>query len=223
MDLAWDETVRGELIRAVIATDPKFVPTAITYLPFHLAGWRNEALRATIAAEVPNATMVPLGWAMTVPALRMFGIAPTPAMEAEARRISVLAQRTPPERLPQDAVYLFAHECVYATEWGRHAARFDEPTAAYVAAALPALVALHREDADVVAELILAVHAVSAGCVADEVWDILEGAQEPAGNVRPPDKLVTIFERLVHPVLERTYHTTLVAIMAWSSCRHLEP
>ena len=220
LDFAWAETARGEIIRAVLAADPRFVPTAITYLPFHLSGRRNEALRQTIAAQVRAATMMPLGWAMTVPALRMLGLEATPAMEAAARKISVLAQRTDPARLPQDAAYLLAHECVYASAWGRRATDFAPATARYVEEALPALLARHLADADVVAELILAVHATSPVCVEAAAWQAIERAQDPSGKVNPTRELVTMFERLSHPVLERAYHTTLVAIMAWASCSH---
>jgi hypothetical protein len=223
LDFAWGQTAEGELVRAVIATDPRFVPIAITYLPFHLSGRRNDALCATVRAQVGQMKMVPLGWAMTVPALRMLGIEPTAAMEEQGRLISVLADRTPPARLPQDAVYLLTHECAYATSWGRHDPGWDPDTRAYAAAALRDLLGLHRDDADVTAELVLAVHAVVPDCVPADAWRTLERAQQAAGNVAPPEQLVTIFERHSHPVLTRTYHTTLVAIMAWASCAHPSP
>jgi hypothetical protein len=221
MDLAWERLDGGETIRQLVAADPQFVPVAITYLPFALAGRVNERLRATVAAQLPRTVMDPLGWTMTVPALAILGVPATPIMEERARPMSVLANRTRPELLPQDAVYLFAHECLYETRWGQRPPGWGATAAEYVLAALPALLERWRAagDPDVLAELVAALHAVRPGCVPQAAWDLIGRAQQPAGNMAP-NRLVTIFPRLPHPVLTRTYHTTLVAIMAWAGCPH---
>lgn len=223
MEFAWAEIQGGELLRLLIASDVRLVPVGISFLPFHLSGHRSDALNATMAAQVRSAQMDPLGWTLTVPALTILGIAVDPAIEVQARPLSVLANQTIAALLPQDAVYLLAHECLYATSWGRHAPRYDETTAAYVSTTLPALIAgcCEVSDPDVLAELLLALHTVSPSCVESHVWKLLQDAQENAGNVVSREPLNTLFPRLVHPVLQRTYHTTLVAIMAWSACRHV--
>lgn len=212
----------GERIRELIAASPMYAPAAVTFLPFELAGRGNPALIATLAAQVTRAELPPLAWTMLVPTLELYGIAPTAAMRAAAARTSVLANRTPAARLPEDAVYVLAHECMYATRWGRTRPAWDDATSAYAARALPELIdrAIAARDADLLAELVLATHAALDICVAPAAWDMLAAAQAPAGNVEPPATLITMFPRLPHPTLGRTYHTTLVAIMAWSACRH---
>jgi Domain of unknown function (DUF6895) len=218
MDHAWRQIDGGEVIRELIAADARFVPAVITFLPFHLSGRTSARLTATLAAQLAVAPLDPLGCTMTVPAAQILGARPPPALVAGARPLSVLASRTAPAVLPQDAVYVLVHECLYETRWGRRAPGWDDATAAYVAAALPALIERFTADldADLLAELALAVHAVSADRVPDPAWAALAGAQVAGGNVEPA-RLVTIFPRLPHPVLTRTYHTTLVAIMAWAS------
>ena len=222
MEFAWAEIKGGELLRALIKSDARLVPIGIAFLPFHLSGHHSDALNATMEAQVRATQMDPLGWTLTVPALEILGIAADPVMQVQARPLSVLANRTAAALLPQDAVYLLAHECLYASSWGRHAPRYPEETADYVAATLPALISNCCDvgDADVLAELVLALHSSSLPCVDLEVWKILQDAQEADGNVVSREQLNTLFPRLVHPVLQRTYHTTLVAIMAWSACRH---
>jgi len=224
LELAAHRLAGGERIRELIAASPMYAPAAVAYLALELAGRRNPALTATLAAAVTRAQLPPLAWTMLVPTLELLGIAPSAAMHRDARRMSVLASRTPADAMPADAAYVLAHECLYATRWGRDQPRWDDETAGYVAVALPALIerATSARDVDLLAELIAAGHAALGTCVAPQAWQTLAAAQTPAGNLEPAP-LVTMFPRLAHPALGRTYHTTLVAIMAAAGCRHAPP
>ncbi len=215
LDFAHGELAAGEHIRALIAASPMYAPAAVTFLPFELSGRGNPRLTATLADQVRRAQLPPLAWTMLVPTLELYGIPPTATMRAAARRTSVLANETDAAVMPFDAAYVLAHECMYATRWGREPPRWSERVDDYARRVLPALAmrAAAAADADLLAELALAHHAVTGDAL--EIWEVLEAAQLPAGNVAPPPQLVTMFPRLPHPQLTRTYHTTLVAIMAW--------
>jgi len=222
MELAVRQLAGGERIRELIAAAPIYAPAAVMFLPLHLSGRPCPALYATLAAQIRGAELPPLAWTMLVPSLELYDIEPTAVMRAQARRMSVLAAGTAAALLPQDAAYVLVHECMYATRWGRCPPRWDRDTSAYVAQTLPELIERRTadRDADLVAELILAAHAALGACAAPRAWDALLAAQTPAGNVEPLARLVTMFPRLPHPVLTRTYHTTLVSIMAWTACGH---
>ena len=213
LDLAWREVGRGELIAQAIAKDPRLLPVALTFVPFHLAGLRSARAVDTIASQLPAATLAPLEWTFVLPALAILGI-PAPARPTQ----SVLARRAPAAELSVDETYTLAHECFYVAHWGHVAPAFDDATAAYVAAALPALVDRFRaeRDADVLAELVLASQTCRVA-VAAEASQAIAAAQAPEGNIVPPPRLVTTHRRFVHPTMSRTYHTTLAAIMAWAS------
>lgn len=222
MEFAWNEIQQGELLRALIASDARLLPIAVAFLPFHLSGHPSEPLLTVIRNQLRTAQLDPLGWTLTVPALKMLGIATSPREQEEAQVLSVLANQTKAKLLPQDAVYLLSHECLYATSWGRHPPRYDLGTAAYVEATLPALASYSyaQGDVDVLAELALAMHSCGLPCLPAPVFAALQNAQSAAGNVVSQVQLHTLFPRLTHPVLQRTYHTTLVALMAWSACQH---
>lgn len=217
LDRAWDQTERGAAIRRVLAADPRFLPVALTVIPFHLAGLRDAATLDVIRAQLPRTTMSALEWTFVVPALDILGIAAPAAGAQRAREHGILARRPPADTLPQDAAYILAHECFYATSWGHTEARLDAELARYVATALASLVerAIAARDADLLAELILATRTHRLA-VDPRALDVVEEAQGPDGNVIPPPRLDTRHRRFVHPTMPRTYHTTLAAIMAWA-------
>jgi hypothetical protein len=222
LETAWSELDGGEALAELIRRDPMFALTAVGFLPFALAGRRCAALEAALAEQTPRVEMAALGWALLVPSLEILGVAaPTGAVE-RARTASVLAGRPAPDRMATDAVYLFAHECLYASRWGRRPAPFDAELAAYVDAALAQLAGRYAAagDADVVAELILAGHSLGRVCAAPEIWSALDDTQTGDGNLVAPPLSDIRRARLPHPRLGRTYHTTIAAIMAWSMCRH---
>jgi hypothetical protein len=216
LDFAHGELAGGEHIRQLIAVNPMYAPAAVTFLPFELSGRGNPRLTATLAEQVRRADLPPLAWTMLVPTLELYGITPTTMMRVAARRTSILANETEAAVMPFDAAYVLAHECMYATRWGRAAPEWDDRTDTYARRVLPALAerATAAGDADLLAEVALAHHAITGDAL--DIWDALATAQTPAGNVEPPAQLVTMFPRLPHPRLTRTYHTTLVAIMAWA-------
>lgn len=215
---AWQQIRGGGLIRDMLATTPRNLPVVAAFVPFHLAGHVDPTVAPLVTKQLSGQIIAPLIWTIIGPALRILGI-PWQATGARVggKPISMLAWRVAPEIMPQDAVYLLAHECMYATSWGDAPSPLDVETAEYVAAALPVLAERHAHDADVVAELIIAMHALYLPCAAPAAWQVLERAQTRAGNVEGPPPH-SMFRRFPHPCLERTYHTTLAAIMAWSGC-----
>lgn len=225
MDHAWTQIEGGESLRRLIISQPRMLPAAICFLPFHLAGRGCDALSQAIICQLPRAVLPPLGWTLLVPALRILGIPSEPAAQEQARILSVLENRPPPEGLAQDAVYLLAHECLYASHWGRRAPDYDAITSDYVEQALRSLVrkSQARGDVDVLAELLLAGCAVGQPPLAESSWQSLAQAQSESGRVQSAHPLDTRFPRLPHPALERSYHTTLVAIMAWAAARPRDP
>lgn len=212
------ELAGGERVREIVARSPMYAPAAIAYLGAHLAGHDSPRLIAALAGAVRRVDLPPLAWTMLVPTLEIYGIEPSDEMVAAAARMSVLAHRTEPDKLPPDAVYVLAHECLYATRWARVPPPWSAPVLEYVARALPNLIDrfARSRDADLVAELAFAARAVGASVPAN-AWKVMQAAQTRDGNVIPPEHIETLFPRLPHPTLERTYHTTLVAVMAWIS------
>lgn len=221
LERAWEAIRGGTLVREVIAADPRFVLTSIVFLPFYLCGRRHAGMHAAVAEQIKSVSMGRLEWTLMVPTLDIYGIPYSAAATHEARVISPLANRQEPATMPRDAAYLFAHECLYATRWGHEAPIFDPETAAYVGRALHELVDRFSQvgDADVLAEIILAIHATERGCVDPAIWKILTAAQGEAGNLETPE-FMSMVPRAEHPHMTRTYHSTLVAIMAWASCGH---
>lgn len=222
MSQAWAALDQGELLRELVASNPRLLPFGAAFLPFHLCGYSNEALRSTVALQAQRAQMGPLNWTLIVPVLRLLEIAPSPEMEQQARLLSVLHSQTSAQLMPPDAVYVLTHECLYATGYGRYAPRCAASVAAYLQDVLPALVSrfVDRADADILAELILVCRVLGLPAVEDRALRLLAEAQTPAGNVLTVDSSqtnATILPRFVHPWLPRSYHTTLVAIMAWSA------
>jgi hypothetical protein len=216
MTTASNATAGGDSVRKLIAQNPLYAPALVTLLPLVLSGRVSPNLVAGL--RLPHADeLPPLAWVMLVPTLECFGVTPTPEMIERANRISVLAHRTPAHALPADAAYVLAHECLYLTRLGRTAM-----TDAYVEAVLPELAArcVAARDADLLAEIIVAMHIATPACVEQSAWQLLAAAQTAAGNVESPTTLPTMFARLQHPALARTFHTTLVSIMAWASCAH---
>jgi len=221
LDQAWAELEQGELLRELIAANPRLIPFATALLPFHLRGYRNPTLVSTIAAQARCVRMGPLNWTLLVPVLRLLDLDPTPEMCAQADSLSVLQSQPHAQAMPADAVYVLTHECMYACGLGRYPLRGTESQAAYLRHVLPELVErfVDMKDADIVAELLLACHAVAIQPTA-RAEQILITAQIADGCVMTVDASqlpATILPRFSHPRLGRHYHTTLVAIMAWAA------
>ena len=166
--------------------------------------------------------MGPLNWTLIVPVLRLLEIEPSSEMEEQARLCSVLHNQTSAAAMPPDAVYVLTHECLYASAYGRYAPRCAEPVTAYLRTVLPALVSrfLDLPDVDILAELLLVSQVLGLKEVDGRVHQRLAAAQTPDGSVLALDSSPTqtsILPRFVHPGLPRSYHTTLVAIMAWAA------
>ena len=177
----------------------------------------------TIEAQLLGVDMPPFAWQLFVPTLLMLGIQPMPSRAEEAWRRGVLANR-PAElvTMPADPVYLMTHECFYSSHWGHIRPLYGHLIVEYVADMLPKLVAYYRAKghADLLAELILASHTQGLACPPASAWDILVAAQSSDGNIVPPENPGTDYPRLAHSILPRTYHTTIVSIMAWAACGH---
>ncbi len=212
---AWHAIDQGERIRGLIARDPRLVPAAITFVPFHLAGFACPALVALILAQLARVTMSPLEWALTLPACEILGIPATAPRRAAGRPASVLDRLPPVDEVTRDGAYVLAHECFYATRWGHAPPAYGPEVAAWVAAALPVLVARAAGDADLLAELAVACR-VTGVAIAPRAFDDLTAAQTEDGNLVAPPLATTQHRRFAHPSLPRTYHTTLAAIMAWA-------
>ncbi|HEY0254905.1 MAG TPA: hypothetical protein VGC41_25440 [Kofleriaceae bacterium] len=214
LDRACEWLADGERIHELVARNPIYAPAAATALPLILAGRVRGGLVETLRRQVAIAQLPSLAWTMLVPTLELCGISPSAEMISLARKTSVLAQKSDPARIPFDAAYVLAHECMYATKFSREDPPWDAATTAYACAALVTLEQRARAaaDADLWAELAIAYRAVTGTRWLDTSFF----SQTRAGNVEPPAELTSIFPRLPHPRLSRTYHTTLVAIMAWA-------
>ncbi|MGE0398133.1 MAG: hypothetical protein AB7T06_15635 [Kofleriaceae bacterium] len=211
----------GALVRGMLAASPRNLVALVAWVPFHLAGMPDPGLTPLIIRGLRGQVIPPLIWTIVGPALRMLGIPwQDTGVRVGGKPISMLAWRVSPQVMPQDAAYLLAHECMYVTKWGLEASTLDTTTSVYVAEALPALALRFAHDADLVAELIMATHALHLPCASPDAWRVLERAQTEAGNIDGPAP-DSMFQRFPHPSLGRTYHTTLAAIMAWSG--HLRP
>lgn len=222
IEQAWAALEQGELLRELVASNPRLLPFGAAFLPFHLCGYRNEALRSTLAAQAQRAHLGPLNWTLVVPVLRLLAIEPSSQMEDQARLCSVLHNQTSAAAMPPDAVYVLLHECLYASAYGRHAPRGSEQVTAYLRAVLPALVSrfVDLPDSDILAELILVSQVLGLHDVNGRAHQRLVAAQIPDGSVMAIESNTaqpTILPRPVHPGLPRSYHTTLVAIMAWTA------
>jgi len=219
LDHAWRETAGGEVILAALAADPRFLPGTLAFVPFQLAGCDRADVREVIARQLRFAALPPLDWTFVVPALELLGI-PAARHRPLAAPYSVLARQLGPG-MPRDAAYILAHECSYAARWGHEPPRLGEAASRYVHAILPALVARSCTDqeTDLLADLILA-SCTTGVPVAPAAFDALELAQTLDGNVaeRARRSSPTLrFQRLSHPTLDRTYHTTMATIMAWAT------
>jgi hypothetical protein len=215
----WSWFEGGELHRRLIAADAAFAPVALTFLPFHLLGRDNPALRATLVECAPRLVLRPFEWTIVASALELFGVDPGASGRALARAGSVLAREPDPRVIPVDAMYLLAHECLYATGWGRYAPIASSAAHAYLEAAVPVLLARCTElaDPDVLAEIILTARVVGlADRVDARAWQVLADAQAPDGHVRPVARSQMVLPRTEHPRFGRAFHTTVAAVMAWA-------
>jgi hypothetical protein len=207
LDYAWSELEGGQAIAAIIDEDVRFAPLAITFLPFHLAGRTNAALAKQIAEL--DATKLDRRTAMLLaPALRLFGV------HSEHAGLSI----DRPSAFSEDDSYIFAHECLYASAFGRQRPDWTAETVGYVTTTTNVLLERYAHDADVLAELTFVRHASLTLCVGESAWAALARAQTASGNIVAIEKTNTAFPRVRHRRLARTYHSTLAAIMAWASC-----
>lgn len=202
LDHACREVRDGELLRAVLARDPRFLPAVLVVVPFHLAGRGDPATVDVVRAQLPHATLSDLEWTFVAPALEILGVA-----HDRGRRGLAAGPGA-------DAAYVLAHECFYATRWG-HGRAADEDRA-YAARTLPAMIASARSNVDLLAELVLAACCMEVPIDAGTL-EMLDAAQASDGSITPPSHVSTRLPRFAHPTMQRTYHTTLAAIMAWAA------
>ena len=219
MDFVWREIHGGALIERVIAMDVRNLAVVATFLGPHIRGRRNESLLATVAAALDGYRMPPLLSAVMRPTLRILDIeAPPDLFEGPSR--STLENRPDPAAMTHDEAYLFTHESFYVTTWGTAPSTLDAVTEAWVKRAIPALAERYASNPDLIGELITASHLLYLPCVSPRLFEIVEAAQTAEGDVVSPepveDPSTALFKRYRHPRLPRTYHATLVAIMAWS-------
>lgn len=220
LEFAWEQIEHGEVLTHLVSLDPKFSLTAIAFLPFHLADLHSPRLYAALTTQIEHVSMGPLEWALLGPTLQILKIVPVPPASHCADEASVLATMPPMSAMAIDAVYLFAHECLYACRWGRRVPEFNTDQWTYIERTLTALTVRFRDshDPDVLAEIILATHGLGLGCAPQDAWRVLYTAQTKAGNIVPKEATVDQLRRLHHPRFTRTYHSTLVAIMAFCAC-----
>lgn len=219
MDFVWQQIHGGELIERVIAMDVRYLPVVATFMGPHIRGRRNESLYATVAAQLEGHRMSPLLSTVMRPTLRILGIeAPPDLFEGPSQ--SILDNRPDPMGMTHDQAYLLTHESFYVTTWGTAPSTLDANARAWVATAVPVLAERYASNSDLIGELITASHLLYLPCVSPRLFEIVEAAQTPDGDVVSPepveDPSTALFKRYRHPRLPRTYHATLVAIMAWS-------
>lgn len=220
MDFVWQQIRGGELIERVIAADVRYLPVVTTFMGPHIRGRRNPSLLATVAAQLDGYRMPPVLSAVMKPTLRILDIEAPPELFEEPSR-SVLENRPDPAAMTLDEAYLFTHESFYVTTWGTAPSTLDDTTAAWIGRTIPVLAERYASNPDLIGELITASHLLYLPCVSPRLFDIVRAAQRPEGDVVSPepveDPATALFKRYRHPRLPRTYHATLVAIMAWST------
>lgn len=220
MDFVWEQIHGGALIERMIAMDVRLLPAVATFMGPHIRGRRNESLYATVAAQLEGQRLSPLVSTLLRPTLRILEIEAHPDLFEGPSR-SVLENRPDPMTMTFDEAYMFTHEAFYVTTWGTAPSTLDATTVAWVNGAIPLLAERYAYDPDLIAELIVASHLLYLpSCVSPRLLEIVEAAQRPDGSIVVPeavdDPSTALFKRYRHPRLERTYHATLVAIMAWS-------
>lgn len=216
---AWRWMEGGELLRRLVAADPRFLPVAVTFLPFHLHDLHNGALRATLVEQLRHVVLGPLEWTIVDAALEIMGIECGAEAKRLSRLVSILALRPPPDRIPVDAIYLLAHECLYANRWGRISPSYAPEVHAYLDGAVPVLLdrCCRLGDADLLAEVLITAQLhPGAPAIGDEPWRVLEAARRADGSVHATAHAEKLLPRFDHPVLGRTFHTTIAAIIAWT-------
>lgn len=219
LEHAWRMLDHGDLLARLISLEPKLVMAATAFLPFHLAGLSHTAIADALGKQHLLAALNIYEWSLTSAALTALGIEQNPDVLENARRGSLLRARIPASRLTLEQIYLLLHECLYRSGWTTKKRWCNESERSYLDEALPDLAERFADDTDVMAEVLLVMHTLPFVCGTPAQWQLLEDAQAPSGLVSPPKRRVTAF---ASPDVEfaGSYHTTLVAIMAWASCSH---
>lgn len=217
---AWHALEEGALLDTIIGEQPRHVLCATLLPVFARAGLVSRELLAKLAQQAERAVLSREEWGYVAPALEALGI---PAPAAAIARRSLLAERPLPWILDLAATYQLVHETFYATDWGAAPERLAADSAQYLGHWLPVWTAFYCDagDTDLVAELVLSAHCAGI-CAEPAAWRLLAAAQRSDGAVSPPAHRRVDFGATEDARADFAHHqhTTLVAALAWASCRH---
>jgi hypothetical protein len=206
LERGWAAIGRGELLADLVDRDPAWVGVVPVYVPFHRRGLRNPRFDAQLqrhADAVGPIWFVQLAAAM---AFRALGVASSLDADALLAR-SWIASATGFAPIPVERAYETTHVAMWLAALGP----LPEPIRARVEAWAPKWMdaALAQRDADVAAELAIAVHHAGA-CVGAPRWQRLLALQARDGSFLP---LRQPAGQLFH-----RFHATAVGAMALAQC-----
>jgi hypothetical protein len=211
LERCWTRLGRGAVLLHLAATIPA---VATVYVPFWRHGLRSPALERAMVSIAPAAAE-PATRLLIACALRACEL-PAPWPLEALLDASWLGGFPATWRITDREAYVVTHLVLYLAPAGLLPARYRT----YLRRALPAWIALFARagDLDLVAELIMAAHALG-DCVDTTEWQLLIDAQEPDGLV--PFRLA--WKGREAPAETRfrcNYHSTLVALAACAMCSH---
>jgi len=210
LGFAWEQLHGGERMRALIERHPELAVVATGYLQFHLEGHRAPSLDEALRRHA-HAVPAPARF-QVADSLRRMSL-PVPDALRDPPPASALTRARPPWAMTRNDAYDVTHEVFATTDVGR------EPLPAgraYLRRWMPVWLRWFElaDDNDLLAEMIVAGHCAGLGCAPGSAWRALAGALGPDGSVRFSSRAAVTH----HSVGD--YHSTLMALVAATICRH---
>jgi hypothetical protein len=220
LDLCWTEFNNGDDLFHLIVARPDLIVLSTIYATFRVSGYSNYRLDSYLRYLANTAN----SGAIEFPAWRRLdvaygfaslGLAPFPE-DASSR---IWAAWSPePWMITEDSAYALTHSVFYITDFGAKPLWLVDDVSAYIRAWLPSWMAIFNPSAhsDLFAELLMVAACIGVpslrGCME------LVRRQDALGNLPGPAGSAASF-RVSSMAPERadflkTYHTTLVFIMA---------
>jgi hypothetical protein len=229
LDRIWNELGGGDTLLQVLAARPDLIVASTLYASFRKAGYRNSRLDLLVEHLAGTASC----GAIEFPAWRRLdvahgldalGISPFPRKPTTGTWI---AARPEPWLITDDIAYAVTHEIFYITDFGTEVGRLPDAIFSYVVTWLPAWLEIYarQENWDLYAEFVMVGACLHQG--QGNAVRHLAAQVQPEGYVSGPRGSAA---NLLHPAettersrFLRNYHTTLVAMMAFSLCLRLRP
>ncbi|MCA9675666.1 MAG: hypothetical protein KC464_11565, partial [Myxococcales bacterium] len=204
LDRAWHALRRGDLLRELVDHDARLVALAPAYVHFHRRGLRHPRLAARLADHETSTAATWLPRLATAMALRAIGV-PSRHLDADAlAAASWIATARDLDDLTVARAYETTHVVLWLSLLGPTPAAIGDRVRATAPRWIDRFLA--RRDADVAAELAMALHRVG-GDVPPSTWPRLIGLQLADGSFLPSPAAA-------RPHRLGRFHPTLVAAIA---------